>query len=404
MLVLVLGVAAATLAVPRVADAQSERDGSAQSSRFEAWLDASAARVEQLERPRQQAGMFGVGAQRLGRTFGIAGQLTGTLVRDSAGAGQADLAMQYLLPVWPRLRTDAQLSAASYGVPSADRDRSASVSLRESVEWQVSGARVGLFGVGARSGTSRLDGPTRVDFRALIVGAGVSAASGAVSLSVEWQRALSDDYLLAEATGYGLTRGASSYDYRDMAATAALHLPHVELSGSYARRRSGSATIGRGSGAWGSAQVQLTSQVAAVASTGTFLADVLRGVPQATVTSVGVRVRVGRSHASRAASAPVSDTPAAQRAVTVATDSAGALVTVRVAAAAGAVVQFATSHGEWTPTTMSREGDVFIARVRLPSGTHRIAIRVNDGAWDAPPGTVRVRDDFGGGAGLIVVP
>lgn len=348
--------------------------------------------------------MFGVGAQRLGRTFGVAGQFTGTLVRDSAGAGQADLAMQYLLPAWPRLRTDVQLSAASYGVPSPDRDRSASASLRESVEWTLSGARVGLFGVAARSGTSRLDGQTRVDFRALTLGGGLAAGTGPFSLSVEWQRALSDDYLLAEATGYGLTRGASSYDYRDVSATAALRFPRVELNGSYARRRSGSATTGHGSGAWGSAQVQVTPSLAVIASTGTLLADVLRGVPQATVTSMGMRLRVGRSYAARAVAPPPRNASPTARAVTMETDSAGALVTVRVAAAAGAVVQLATSHGEWTPITMTREGDLFVARVRLPSGTHRMAIRVNEGAWDAPAGTVRVRDDFGGAAGLVVVP
>jgi len=40
----------------------------------------------------------------------------------------------------------------------------------------------------------------------------------------------------------------------------------------------------------------------------------------------------------------------------------------------------------------------------LPPGSHRVAVRINGGAWRAPRGLVAVPDDFGGTVGVVVVP
>jgi hypothetical protein len=53
---------------------------------------------------------------------------------------------------------------------------------------------------------------------------------------------------------------------------------------------------------------------------------------------------------------------------------------------------------------MVRDGGAFVHRLTLPTGTHRVAVRVNGGAWRAPRGLAAVADDFGGQAGVVVVP
>jgi hypothetical protein len=54
------------------------------------------------------------------------------------------------------------------------------------------------------------------------------------------------------------------------------------------------------------------------------------------------------------------------------------------------------------PLTRTNEG--WEAEIALPPGRHRVAVRINGGPWQAPRGTARVRDEYGGEAGLIVVP
>jgi hypothetical protein len=79
-------------------------------------------------------------------------------------------------------------------------------------------------------------------------------------------------------------------------------------------------------------------------------------------------------------------------------------VSISLLAAIGAVVEIASSSTEWKPVRAPREGDRFVYRFPLPSGTHRVAVRVNGGEWRAPRGLAVVDDDFGGKAGLIVIP
>jgi hypothetical protein len=39
----------------------------------------------------------------------------------------------------------------------------------------------------------------------------------------------------------------------------------------------------------------------------------------------------------------------------------------------------------------------------VPAGTHRFNLRVDGGAWGAPPEVPTVHDDFGGVVGLLVL-
>ena len=83
--------------------------------------------------------------------------------------------------------------------------------------------------------------------------------------------------------------------------------------------------------------------------------------------------------------------------------SGGELV-VQIFAADTMVVEVAGDFSNWQPVPLQREGRILVARVRLPSGKYRVAVRVNLGDWLAPRNLARVRDDYGGEAGLFVVP
>ena len=67
-------------------------------------------------------------------------------------------------------------------------------------------------------------------------------------------------------------------------------------------------------------------------------------------------------------------------------------------------VEVAGDFSAWEPVAMGRDGSFWIARVALGPGKHRVAVRVSGGEWRAPRNLARVRDDYGGEAGLVVVP
>jgi hypothetical protein len=89
---------------------------------------------------------------------------------------------------------------------------------------------------------------------------------------------------------------------------------------------------------------------------------------------------------------------------TVTQKSSGALLLVRVVADDSTAVEVAGTFSNWAPVQLARVGDAWEAEIALPPGRHRVAVRINGGPWQAPRGTARVRDDYGGEAGLIVIP
>ena len=82
----------------------------------------------------------------------------------------------------------------------------------------------------------------------------------------------------------------------------------------------------------------------------------------------------------------------------------GGELVVQVFAADTMVVEVAGDFSDWQPVPLVREGGLLVARVRLAPGKYRVAVRVNLGDWRAPRNLARVRDDYGGEAGIVVVP
>jgi hypothetical protein len=78
---------------------------------------------------------------------------------------------------------------------------------------------------------------------------------------------------------------------------------------------------------------------------------------------------------------------------------------IRVRVPAARAVDVSGEFTGWAPVAMRRvDADAWEAVLPVRAGTYRVSIRVDGGAWVAPPGLAAVEDDFGGSAGVVVVP
>ena len=69
------------------------------------------------------------------------------------------------------------------------------------------------------------------------------------------------------------------------------------------------------------------------------------------------------------------------------------------------LVEIAGDFSEWQPVPLRQTAaGTWEAILAIPRGVHRINVRVSGGAWIAPTGTTRVRDDYEGEVGIFVVP
>src|SRR5205809_744147 len=74
-------------------------------------------------------------------------------------------------------------------------------------------------------------------------------------------------------------------------------------------------------------------------------------------------------------------------------------------ALARATVEVAGDFTDWQPVALRRAGeDTWECWLRIPSGIHRINVRIDGGRWTAPAGTTRASDEFGGEVGTVAVP
>jgi len=144
--------------------------------------------------------------------------------------------------------------------------------------------------------------------------------------------------------------------------------------------------------------LQLAERVALMGGGGRQLADPLRGLPQADVFTIAARLSLGPKPL------PVMQRSVIAQAQVVPAAGGGGELSVRVFATDTMLVDIAGDFSEWQPIPLEREGPFWVARVMLPSGKYRVAVRVNLGAWRAPRNLARVRDDYGGESGLVVVP
>jgi hypothetical protein len=310
----------------------------------------------------------------------VGADLSGTLAADVTAAQAIGLAT--VAPVaWAH--SDLAYSLTSIGLGPQGTSRTGGVTLRQHLNWRE---QLGLWVQGDRSTSTRFTNRFATD----ATGATAWFRSGPIHLWGGAQRVWTNDGALLLG-GEALLRGAGRpLRYTDLTGGMRASVGRVDVAVSARQRRGVPAATPTADDARvvGDARVslRLTSSVALDASYAQQLADPLRGAPEARVTTLLLRLQ--RS--------------ARVRTVTWSAVDGGAEVLIRVRGSAPAEVT--GSFADWEPRAMTRDGRGYLLRLRLPSGTHHLAIRRAGGAWRAPDGLPRTTDDFGGESGLLVIP
>ena len=151
---------------------------------------------------------------------------------------------------------------------------------------------------------------------------------------------------------------------------------------------------------WGlSASRSIAPSLALVAAAGRSGSDPVTSVPGARYFALGLRLKVGSPvmpplpAAARATTAPFRIGPAV---------AAGREIVIQAADARA--VELAGDFTDWKPVPLQPWGeDGWRALLRISPGLHRLAIRIDGGEWQAPPGTKPIASEFGGEVAEVVV-
>ena len=365
------------------ADAQSTR---------EVRLEAGAAQVQQTGRSASDAAaILGASWREGSPLFAVLISGAATYSVDSLSAAQARAAAAWRSRERSAWQTEGGMTAAAFGSAFLPRGGSFSGFVRERVAVDAGGFWAG----GAFGGTSR----DNLGSHSTALEIGAWLRSGSFDATASLGRMRSDDVSLLEAAGIFPSADGVAYDLTDAAANLRYEHGSFLLDASETLRHGARATVASQSALYLSATWAISPRFALTVGTGRQLADPVRGVPDVNVTSVALRVSLVPLHSVDDESAP-----GAISSATLEPKSAGALLTIRVIADAATTVEVAGTFSDWKPVPLTRTSAGWEAQIALQSGRHRVAVRINGGPWRAPGGTARVRDDFGGEAGLIVVP
>ena len=172
----------------------------------------------------------------------------------------------------------------------------------------------------------------------------------------------------------------------------------------------------RGTVGWGAltATWPIRDGIQATASAGSYPVDLIQGLPGGRYLAVGVRLPGGsfsalyrRPPPPRPPPPPARpELPVGERLALVigeALDSAS-LREVRVWAPGIVTVELLGDFTEWVPVPLVRErAGEWVGYYRISPGTHRINVRLDREEIDVPVNLVRVRDEFVGSVGLVLV-
>ena len=151
---------------------------------------------------------------------------------------------------------------------------------------------------------------------------------------------------------------------------------------------------------WGvSASRGISPSLALVAAAGRAGSDPVTSVPGARYFALGLRLKVGAQPVAPMPPAPKADAAPFRIGPAIA---AGREVVIR--AAADSSVELAGDFTDWKPVSLRRWGNAgWRAHVPIAPGIHRLAVRIDGGAWQAPPGTRPIVSEFGGQVAEVVV-
>jgi hypothetical protein len=142
--------------------------------------------------------------------------------------------------------------------------------------------------------------------------------------------------------------------------------------------------------------LKLSPRFAVTVSGGRQLADPVRGAPDARILSAALRYTW--------ATARESDDDGAGAVVRIVPTDGGGTVFIHVSAAATAIVTVAGSFSGWEPIQLRRVSDGWEAERFLKPGRYRVAVKIDNGPWRSPGNLAKMKDEFGGQNGLIIIP
>jgi hypothetical protein len=149
------------------------------------------------------------------------------------------------------------------------------------------------------------------------------------------------------------------------------------------------------------AAVWVTPRLAVTAAVGRQLADLARGTPDTRFAALALRFTM-RDHFSPPA--PVRPPPSTGvLSLGLVNDSTGQSRLV-VTAPSATLVEVAATFTSWQPIPLVRRGDIWELDRYLPSGAHRLLVRVDGGPWMVPANLPAAADDFGGNVGIVTIP
>ncbi len=285
--------------------------------------------------------------------------------------------------------------------------------------WTVQGiGTLSAFGQSHLRPTSSADGLVQLRLGDARRGGSIGAGAGATShnaVSIPNNRALLDVWWTAAmervSLGAAITRTAAVFGESSILVDVSDNVvDYMDLSASWrhdATTWSIGATVGgRGQGSfridqsWQSVDGELwiAPRAAVAASVGRTLEDLVRGVPRTQYATLSLRV-TAQPHLHVFARRGGHEVE--PRAVVT---SVGDRREVRIIARSASRVELMGDFTEWMPVEMENGAGVWTVRRAIAPGLHRMAIRINGGAWTPPLNLPKVDDDLGGTVGLITVP
>lgn len=139
------------------------------------------------------------------------------------------------------------------------------------------------------------------------------------------------------------------------------------------------------------------------AAFGRQLSDLARGTPASRYASIGLRLDVRSFAAAGEAPASVAR-PVEDRGPRVDLLAAADGATLAVGARGATRVELTASFTAWEPVLLHARDGRWVFPQTLPSGTHRLLVRIDGGAWIAPANLAATDDGDGGRVALLVVP
>jgi hypothetical protein len=153
---------------------------------------------------------------------------------------------------------------------------------------------------------------------------------------------------------------------------------------------------------WGvSASRGITPTLSLVAGAGRSGSDPITAVPGSSYLVLGLRLRVGGPSQPTAGPAPAAPLDRARFRIGPALPAGREVL---VFAPGADQVELAGDFTDWRPVVMQYAGaGGWRTVIPIRPGLHRLAVRIDRGAWQAPPGSRPIRNEFGGEVAEVVL-